>query len=110
MQKPKPRSPDKWDKYAIKAEISRRGKSLKQLSLEGGLSESAVRMALISPVPAAEKLIAEFIQQPVHLLWPDRYTDPALTNVSTSKPTSSDLSPDDDGDGNGILVRREAAA
>lgn len=57
----------------IKAAIRKRGKTLKALSLENGLSESAVRVALNNSCPAAEPIISKFIGVPLYKIWPDRY-------------------------------------
>lgn len=59
-----------WDKYAISAEIKRRGQTLTNLALENGLAQSSCRSALLIPVPSANKVIAEFIGVHVSVLWP----------------------------------------
>ncbi len=64
-----------WDKFAIAAEVKRRGKTLTSLALENGLSQSSCRSALIIPVPSANKAIALFIGVSVHDLWPDWYRE-----------------------------------
>ncbi len=63
-----------WDKWAIVAEIKRRGSSLKQLSAEAGLDASSCSHALRTyTLPAAEKVISDFIEVSLYELWPDRY-------------------------------------
>jgi len=57
----------------IKAEIRKKGVTLKDLSLANGLSASAVRNALDRPIPRADLVIAKFIDRKLHELWPDRY-------------------------------------
>jgi Ner family transcriptional regulator len=57
----------------IKAAVRKRGTTLKALSLDGGLSESACRKALDVPSPRAEALIAACLKKPLHQIWPDRY-------------------------------------
>lgn len=57
----------------IKAEVRKRGTTLKQLALDGGLSESACRKALDVPSPLAEALIARCLDKPLHKIWPNRY-------------------------------------
>lgn len=57
----------------IKAAVRKRGTTLKDLALQGGLSESACRKALDVPSPRAEALIAKCLKKPVHEIWPDRY-------------------------------------
>jgi Ner family transcriptional regulator len=70
MGKTKRRS---WDRHAIMAEIRRRKSSLRQLSLEAGLSPSACSKAFTQSFPAAEVAIAQFLGLTVQELWPDRY-------------------------------------
>lgn len=55
----------------VKAAVRKRGTTLKNLALQTGLSESACRMALLEPVPAANRAIAEFLQTSVDRLWPE---------------------------------------
>ena len=74
----------KWDRFAIKAEIHRRGKTLTELALEGGADPSACRVALIRPRPKGEQIISEFLGIPRHILWPDRY--PRRDSDSVSRP------------------------
>ena len=57
----------------IKAEIRKKGTTLKALSLSWGFSESAVRQALRSPCPSIDPLIAKFIGKKLYEIWPDRY-------------------------------------
>ncbi len=45
-----------------------------EISTGAGLSESAVRMAfLYDTLPRADQAVAEFLDIPLHELWPDRY-------------------------------------
>lgn len=62
-----------WDRHEIMAEVRRRGSNLRKLALDAGLSESACRKALGTPLPAGEAAIADFLGVTVHELWPDRY-------------------------------------
>jgi Ner family transcriptional regulator len=62
-------------KADIKAAIEKAGTTLKALSLEGGLSESACRKALAVPSPRAEALIAARLNLPLHKIWPERYDE-----------------------------------
>lgn len=57
----------------IKAAIRKKGKTMEELSLHWGFSESAVSKALTSSMPSVEPLIANFIGKPLHQIWPDRY-------------------------------------
>ncbi len=40
---------EQWDRYSIKAEIERRGKSITQLAKDYGMSDRTVRNALYHP-------------------------------------------------------------
>lgn len=63
----------KWDAPAIAAAIKRRGQTLTGLAVNAGLGPSACRSSLSTPFPAADKAISEFLDVPLHELWPDRY-------------------------------------
>ena len=63
----------KWHAEDIKAEIRKKGVSLKALALQAKLSESACRASLLRPQPASDKVISEFLDVHLHVLWPDRY-------------------------------------
>ena len=63
----------RWDRFAIRAEIHRRGGSLTQIAKQHGLSEAACRVALIKPCPAGERAIAKYLKVSVRTLWPDRH-------------------------------------
>jgi Ner family transcriptional regulator len=62
-----------WDRYAIQAEIHRRGATLTGLALQAGIGSSSCRVTLSRPVPKADRVIAEFLGIPLHELWPCRY-------------------------------------
>jgi Ner family transcriptional regulator len=63
----------KWDRYAIAAEIRRRGTTLTQLALDHGLGSSSCRSALCRATPRGDHVISTFLAVPLHELWPDRY-------------------------------------
>lgn len=75
------------DRFDIKAMVHRKGKSLRDLALESGLSESACRVALIRPLPAGEAAIADFLGLTLQDLWPDRY--PSLPTSRSEHATTS---------------------
>lgn len=75
-----------WDRYAIRAEIHRRGKTLSALATENGLEPSACRVALIRQHPTGEKTISEFLGVEPSVLWPDRY--PSSHQASQSRSTA----------------------
>lgn len=70
MQKPT----EQWDRYSIKAEIERRGKTLTQLAKDYGMSDRTVRNALYHPSKKGELVIADFLGQPLYMLFPERWT------------------------------------
>lgn len=65
---------EQWDKYSIKAEIERRGKSLAQLAKDNNLPAQTVRNALCHPSKRGELIISKFLGKPLHELFPDRWT------------------------------------
>lgn len=65
---------EQWDRYSIKAEIERRGKTLTQLAKDYGVSDRTVRNALYSPSKKGEIVISQFLKKPLHVLFPDRWT------------------------------------
>jgi Ner family transcriptional regulator len=64
-----------WDKHEIKAEIGRRGGTLKSVAEKYGLEPNLVRMTLNrkKPITSADQAISKFLKVPLHELWPDRY-------------------------------------
>lgn len=58
----------------IRAHIKMRGKTLSALARENKVDVSTVQKALYSPSQAGERIIAAFLCVPLHLLWPDRWT------------------------------------
>lgn len=63
-----------WSRAEVRAEVVRRGSSLRRVALKAGLSESACRMALqYGNCPAGEKALAAFIGVAPRVIWPDRY-------------------------------------
>ena len=64
-----------WDRHAIKAAIYRKGKTLSDLARDNGLPEPTLRSALIKPTKNAELVISQFLEVPLHELFPDRWTE-----------------------------------
>lgn len=72
MVKQMPKAPaPTWDQFAIKAEIRRRGKTLEALAKEAGVSGSFMRRAFRVPSTRTNNVIAQFLNVPTHVLWPD---------------------------------------
>jgi len=63
----------KWE--WIKYQLRLRGYSLGSLSREKGLSRNAVARLLYRPWPRVERAIAEKLEIPPEILWPDRYDE-----------------------------------
>ncbi|MEQ8318727.1 MAG: helix-turn-helix domain-containing protein [Rhodospirillales bacterium] len=58
----------------IKAAIRKTGITLTELSLSSGLSESAVRQAILfRHCPAGERAVIDHLGLPPHEIWPNRY-------------------------------------
>jgi|GEM_PF-2054803 len=65
----------KWDRWAIVAELRRRGHRFKDLAGESGFSASSLRAALVKPSTNVNRFIAELLKTPVHELWPDWFDE-----------------------------------
>lgn len=63
-----------WHKEDIKAAIRKRGKTLVALARENNIAEATVRSALVRPLTSGERVIAAFLDIPLHELWPERWT------------------------------------
>jgi len=86
MQKQKDMHPED-----IKCAIRKRGITLTRLSIEAGLSESAVRMSIIfNCVPAADQIVSKFLNIPLHKIWPSRY-DKSDTRIVTRSSRSKNI-------------------
>ena len=62
-----------WHPEDVKAAIRKRGSTLTALALANGLSESAVRRALICPWPKVQAVIAQHLGLRPIEIWPTRY-------------------------------------
>lgn len=62
-----------WHRADIRAELEKRGTSLRKLSREAGLSENTLRNALDRKWPKGEKIIAGAIGVTPETIWPSRY-------------------------------------
>ncbi|VVE68753.1 hypothetical protein PAN31117_03050 [Pandoraea anapnoica] len=65
---------DGWHKEDIKAAIRKKGINMTKLAKMFGIPPSNVRNACVRPVASGEKAISAFIQVPLYVLWPDRWT------------------------------------
>lgn len=62
-----------WHRADIRAELEKRGTSLRKLSREAGLSENTLRNALDRKWPKGEKIISDAIGVSPETIWPSRY-------------------------------------
>lgn len=58
----------------IKAEIRMRGKTLTDVAHQYEVSPRVVSLALQKPSLSGEKAIADFLEKPLHELFPERWT------------------------------------
>ena len=65
--------PRTWHPEEIKAEVRKRDITLSRLALDHDLPADACRKALRARLPKAERVIAAFIDVPLHELWPERW-------------------------------------
>jgi Ner family transcriptional regulator len=63
----------RWDRFAIKAEVHRRGTTLTRIATEAGLDPSACSAALIRRHFAGERALAQYLSLNPADLWPERY-------------------------------------
>lgn len=63
-----------WDRHQIKSAIERKCKSLTNLAKIYGVPPQTIRNALDKPSKSGEKIIAEFLEVPLHILFPNRWT------------------------------------
>lgn len=67
------RTDELWDRFRIKAEVHRQGKTLTEIALEAGLAESACRMALTGGSRKGALALSDFLGVPMHILFPGLY-------------------------------------
>lgn len=64
-----------WHPVDIIAALKKQGTSLAALSRKAGLSSSTLANALSRPWPKGELLIAQALNVPPDVIWPERYID-----------------------------------
>jgi Ner family transcriptional regulator len=72
-----------WHRADILASLKKAGWTLRQLSLQSGLSEGTVKQALDRPYPKCERIIATAIGVAPEVIWPERYAKRNFTPVLT---------------------------
>lgn len=84
-----------WHRADIIAAVHKKDTSLRALALGRGLSESALRAALQRPRTPSNRIIAEFLGVPMHVLWPQwfdaegRLTSSAKGARKRTRPSSA---------------------
>ncbi len=68
-----PRGVSEYTKSKIKYLIEKKGSTLRQISILAGLNGDAASQALVKAKPAANKAISDFLEIPIHSLWPHWY-------------------------------------
>lgn len=63
----------KWDRHEILAALRRKGMTLTRLAELHGKASGGFRTIWTRPNAANERIIAEFLGEPVEQLFPDRY-------------------------------------
>lgn len=77
-----------WDRFSIIAAVQRKNSTLRHLSRINGLSMGACSAALFVAMPKANNAIAEFLDIPLHELWPNWYAkngDRILSSTHSSR-------------------------
>lgn len=62
-----------WDRFRIRSEVHRRGKTLTEIAREAGLSENACRSALLGGSRNGAIALSEFLNVPLPVLFPGLY-------------------------------------
>ncbi len=74
----------------IKAAIRKTGITLTELSLSSGLSESAVRQAILFTFcPAGERAVIDHLGLPPHEIWPNRYDRDGNRIIGRNQPNTT---------------------
>lgn len=77
--------PKGWHKEDIKAEVRKRGSSLRAISKQAGKCHAAASVALQKPFPRLQREISDFVGVPLHVLWPQWYNE-AGQRITTQSP------------------------
>lgn len=72
MKQNEDRSAD-WHPEIIKAEIHRRGLSLRALSLQAGYSKDSLKSVLRTPCKTYQQVVADALGVEPETIWPSRY-------------------------------------
>ena len=95
-----------WVLYQLKL----RGESLASLARRLGVDRTTPGYALRKPYPRMERAIAEAVEVPVHVLFPERYTATGERLIRMGAPKKSNDMTKHNTRTNGRNVEREAVA
>ena len=82
-----------WDRHAIKAEVYRRGMTLRGIARAAGLEPSACNVALLRRHWRGEAAIAAALGVEPSVLWPERYVTQPLSPKQSSRRGRRSASP-----------------
>ncbi|HCC3328771.1 TPA: helix-turn-helix domain-containing protein [Salmonella enterica] len=72
-----------WHPEIIKAEIHKRGLSLRALSVEAGYSKDSLKSVLRTPCKPYQQIVADALGVSPEVIWPSRYlTDSYMRKAS----------------------------
>ncbi|AHE69228.1 regulator for maltose metabolism [Enterobacter ludwigii] len=72
-----------WHPEIIKAEIHKRGLSLRVLSVEAGYSKDSLKSVLRTPCKPYQQIVADALGVSPEVIWPSRYlTDSYMRKAS----------------------------
>ncbi|NJL07966.1 MAG: transcriptional regulator [Methylacidiphilales bacterium] len=74
-----------WDRHAIKAEVYRRGMTLRGIARAAGLEPSACNVALLRRHWRGEAAIAAALGVEPSVLWPERYSAQPVSPLQRSR-------------------------
>ncbi len=69
-----------WHPETIKAEIHKRGLSLRALSVQAGYNKDSLKSVLRTPCRPYQQIIADALGLPPESIWPSRYKTISYVN------------------------------
>ena len=75
-----------WSRHRILAEIKDREFTTVKLDAKLGLKPNDIAVSLNRPFPKADKALANWLEIPLHELWPTRYDSDGMRRVQQTYP------------------------
>ncbi|PCI85487.1 MAG: hypothetical protein COB24_12915 [Hyphomicrobiales bacterium] len=75
-----------WSRYRILAEIKDRGFNANELEVLLGLKPRDISVSFDRPFPKVDKALANWLEIPLHELWPTRYDSDGMRRVQQIYP------------------------